>query len=105
MRRGVLVVVGALVLSAGAFRQTRAMQVLTLASDGQSVYDAVHDVTWLADANLPASNRFGLPLCDGSGSDPCVNASGSMNYVSAVAWVRAMNAAHYLGRADWQLPT
>jgi hypothetical protein len=28
-----------------------------------------------------------------------------MSYQAAVAWVAAMNAANYLGHADWQLPT
>ncbi|MCU1234999.1 MAG: hypothetical protein JWP63_2966 [Candidatus Solibacter sp.] len=63
-----------LVLSAGG-----------LSADGLTAYDTVNDITWLADANLAASNRFGLPLCNGSGSraQSCVNASGSMNYQTA----------------------
>jgi len=79
----------------------------TLSADGLTVYDTVNGVTWLADANLASSNRFGLPLCSGSGSGVqiCVNASGSMNYQAAAAWVQAMNAASYLGHDDWQLPT
>jgi hypothetical protein len=72
---------------------------------GTVVLDAVTNVSWLADANLPASNRFGLPLCTPSGPQVCVNASGSMSYPSAVAWVQAMNAANYLGHSNWQLPT
>ena len=28
-----------------------------------------------------------------------------MSYQSAVAWIHAMDAAHYLGRSTWQLPT
>jgi len=82
-----------------------ASEALLLSPDGATVYDTVNHVTWLADADLPAINTFGLPRCDGSGTQPCVNASGSMNYQSAVAWVAAMNAAHYLGHADWRLPT
>jgi len=91
---------------------------LFLIPEGRTVYDVVNHVTWLADANLPAKTlpdgrnfRFGLPLCDGSSTgpaelpEPCVNLSGSMNYASAVAWVAGMNAAHYLGHSDWQLPT
>jgi hypothetical protein len=89
-----------------------------LSSDGETVYDVVNNVTWLADANLAAKTlpgnkdfRFGLPLCDSSSTgpaelpEPCVNLSGSMNYASAVAWVAGMNAANYLGHSDWQLPT
>jgi len=70
------------------------------------VYDTVNNITWLADANLAATNLFGLPLCSGSGSglQTCINATGSMDYPSAAAWVAAMNAADYLGHSNWQLP-
>jgi hypothetical protein len=78
---------------------------LVLSPDGVTVYDTVNNVTWLADANFPAANRFGLALCSGPGTQPCVNASGSMEYQSAAAWVNAMNAANYLGHSNWQLPT
>jgi hypothetical protein len=78
---------------------------LALISNGETVYDVVNHVTWLADADLPAQQRFGIPLCDASGAEPCVNRSGSMNYASATAWVAAMNAANYLGHSNWQLPT
>jgi len=74
--------------------------------DGLTVYDTANGITWLADFNLGASNRFGLPLCATTSSTvPCVNPSGSMNWVGATAWVAAMNAANYLGHSDWQLPT
>lgn len=75
-----------------------------LSPDGLTVYDTANNITWLANGNFAATDRFGLPLCAGSGSQPCVNASGSMNYASAAAWVSAMNAANYLGHHDWQLP-
>ena len=78
---------------------------VTLSADGLTVYDSTNNLTWLADANLAASNRFTLPLCTGSGSEACVNASGSMNYAAAAAWVAAMNAANYLGHSNWQIPT
>ncbi len=60
---------------------------LALIPTGDTVYDVVNHVTWLADADLPAQQRFGIPLCDVSGAEPCVNRSGSMNYASATAWV------------------
>jgi hypothetical protein len=89
-----------------------------LIPDGETVYDTVNHVTWLADANLAGKTlsdgtnfRFGLPLCDPlvvQLPGPCVSASGSMSYASAVAWVAAMNAEvggnGYLGHSDWQLP-
>ena len=60
----------------------------------------------LADANLPASIRFGLPLCTGNSERaPCINPSGSMNYPSAAAWVQGMNLTNFLGHTNWQLPT
>lgn len=98
-----MVVAALLVLS--AFATLRATSDFILSDDGFTVYDAGNHVTWLADFNLPASNRFGLALCDGSGVEPCVNKSGSMNYDAASAWITGMNAAHYLGHADWRLPT
>ena len=79
----------------------------TLSSDGLSVYDSVNNITWLANADFPATNLFGIPVCtaSGVGQKSCVNASGSMDYATAAAWVAAMNAATYLGHSNWQLPT
>jgi uncharacterized protein (TIGR03437 family) len=80
---------------------------LILSQDGITVYDAVNKVNWLADANLAVTNRFGLPLCapTNNTSQICINANGSMNYPSALAWVAAMNAANFLGHNNWLLPT
>lgn len=78
---------------------------LRASADGLTVYDSTTGVTWLADANLAASHRFGLPVCSAAGTQPCVNPDGSMNYQSALAWIQAMRSADYLGHADWQLPT
>jgi len=90
-------------------------QIVYLIPDGETVYDTVNHVTWLADANLAAQGvpgtlnfRFGLPVCPDltiEPTEPCVNSSGSMNYTSAVAWVQGMNDANYLGHHTWQLPT
>jgi uncharacterized protein (TIGR03437 family) len=80
---------------------------LVISADGLTVYDSVNNITWLADANTAATNRFGIPPCSGSlpGTHICVNPNGSMNYNAAAAWVAAMNGANYLGHSDWQLPT
>jgi uncharacterized protein (TIGR03437 family) len=85
----------------------QAASTLQLSPDGITVYDTTNKVNWLAEADLARTNRFGLPLCTGSGnaSQPCINASGSMSYASALAWIAAMNAANYLGQSNWQLPT
>jgi hypothetical protein len=94
-------------LVALALSPFQASATLVLSPDGTIVYDTVNNVSWLADADLPATIRFGLPVCNGSGSgvQKCVNASGSMNYQAATAWIAAMNAANYLGHNNWQLPT
>jgi uncharacterized protein (TIGR03437 family) len=98
--------IGVALIALGGWQRCESASSLTLSADGLTVYDTADGITWLADANLASGNRFGLPVCAGaSRTQPCVNASGSMNYPSAVAWVAAMNAARYLGRSDWQLPT
>ena len=112
MRRHLLLVgvfcgVTALVFLVGSRQrpQYQASATLLLSLDGTTVYDTVNNVTWLANANLAATDRFGLSICKGSGPQPCVNPSGSMGYQAAAAWVNAMNAANYLGHTNWQLPT
>lgn len=73
---------------------------LVPAADGQTVYDPNLKVTWLADANLAATQTFGVSN---------INKSGSMDYATAVRWVAAMNkfehGVGYLGHNNWQLPT
>ena len=73
---------------------------LVPAADGQTVYDPALKVTWLADANLPGTQTFGVAN---------INKSGSMDYATALRWVAALNAldhgAGYLGHHNWQLPT
>jgi hypothetical protein len=107
---------GVVALVACGLPPLKAGTTLVLSADGITVYDAVNTISWLADANLAASNRFGLPLCTTTSSTvPCVNPSGVnpsgvnpsglMNWVGAAAWVAAMNAVNYLGHSDWQLPT
>ena len=83
----------------------RASTPFQLSGDGTTVYDIANNVSWLADFNLAATNTFGLPVCNGTiNTKTCVNASGSMSYQAAAAWVAAMNAANYLGHSNWQLP-
>ncbi len=66
------------------------------ALNGQVVFDPALNVTWLADANLAATQTFGVAG---------INRSGSMTFATAQAWVAAMNASRFMGRNDWQLPT
>ncbi len=63
---------------------------------GAAVYDTDFDITWLVDANLAASNTFGVSGIAGSGI---------MNWGTAQSWIGAMNTASYLGYSDWRLPT
>lgn len=102
---GIRATIMATALLACALLPLRAGATLVLNPDGLTVYDTVNKINWLADGNLVATNRFGLPVCTGPGTQPCVNTSGSMSYQAAAAWVQAMNAANYLGHSNWQLPT
>jgi hypothetical protein len=66
---------------------------------GTTVYDPITQVTWLADANLPARQTFGLAE---------INREGAMDHETAVRWIEAMNQSDgghgYLGHNDWDLP-
>ena len=72
---------------------------LEVNSGGQTVYDPIAQVTWLADANLAAKQTFGIAG---------INPDGAMEHTAAVEWVAAMNNADggrgYLGQRNWQLP-
>jgi len=63
---------------------------------GGMIYDDVLNITWLQDANLAATNTFGVGG---------INADGTMSWNTAQAWIAAMNTANYLGFSDWRLPT
>jgi hypothetical protein len=65
--------------------------------NAETFYDEALDVTWLVDANLAATERFGLENAE-------IGASGSMTYRAAERWVKRMNERRYLGRDDWTLP-
>ena len=75
-----------------------------LTGDGvpDAYYDTVLDITWLADANLAASNTFGT---GGIFKGAYGAAGGYMLWDTANAWIANMNAANYLGFNDWRLPT
>jgi hypothetical protein len=59
------------------------------------IYDTDLNVTWLQDANLAATNRFGVNR---------IALIGTMNWEDAGIWISAMNSANYLGFSDWRLP-
>lgn len=66
------------------------------------VYDSTLNITWQKDANLGATNTFGLVVQ--SNSTYSILANGSMNWPGALLWIDAMNASNYLGYSDWRLP-
>ncbi len=78
---------------------------LQVSPDGLTVYDPQNDVTWAANANLAATNRFGVPLCTNPTTPAlCVVADGSMTWASAEQFLANMNSAAYLGQTNWIAP-
>ncbi len=88
-------------------RQTLCLMVLLLAcssanatlvsvSGGLAYYDTATNLTWVADANLAATNDFGVTG---------INSGGMMNWAAADAWIAGMNSTGYLGVTAWRLPT
>lgn len=61
----------------------------------EAYYDTVLDITWLGNANLAATNTFGVAGISGTGR---------MTWDTANAWIAAMNGADYLGIDAWRLP-
>jgi len=70
-------------------------QAVLIDRGGGLIYDTVLNITWLQDADLAASETFGISV---------TNPFGAMNWATTEAWLAAMNAAHYLGYSDWRLP-
>jgi hypothetical protein len=64
-------------------------------SNYQAYYDTQLNITWVADANLAATNNFGVT---GFFLDA------SMVWTKANEWIAAMNTAAYLGKSDWRRP-
>jgi hypothetical protein len=90
---------------------TGANAALVTALGGQVVNDTDLNITWLANANLAATNTFGLATGVYLGPTPNTLAGsyiyndGTMTWGGAIRWIGAMNAANYLGYNDWRLPT
>jgi hypothetical protein len=87
-------------LSASLVAAPHADAALIPSTDGLTVLDTDLYVTWLANANLPATEKLGVSN---------INADGSMTFATAVEWVNALNSmnggAGYLGRNNWTIPT
>lgn len=65
----------------------------------EAYYDSELDITWLANANLAATETFGITGIRTEGK-----ALGGMSWHTAQAWIDAMNKASYLGITNWRLP-
>jgi len=76
---------------------------------GNAVYDCKTGYTWAADANLAASNTFGIagsvsiPASSRAITAPSISA-GAMLFDTATQWIQAMNNTRRLGSSAWQLP-
>ena len=67
--------------------------------NGLVVYDTDRDISWLANANLAVTNKFGVAG---------ISSNGGMTWSVAKSWIAAMNSyggTGYLGFNDWTLPT
>jgi len=105
------------VLITNLLATTSASATLIPNPDGLRVYDTFLKVTWLADADLPATKiapdnlpfyeLLGFQTCDRTHLEPCVDPNGAMGYETAQAWVQALNnypGGGYLGHHKWTIP-
>jgi hypothetical protein len=90
----------AIALSVVLLSATTANASLVSALGGQVVNDTDLNISWLANANLAATENFGVGG---------INVNGRMTWITAQSWIIAMNAfnggAGYLGYTNWRLPT
>ena len=71
----------------------------------EGVYDDVLDITWLADANLPSSNRFSISAYNDTASGgQFINSGGGMYYETSRFYLQRMNDANYLNHSAWRTP-
>lgn len=90
---------GALCIATFGFFTLSSQAALESRLGGLAYYDTVLDITWLANANLAATDDFGVAGID---------SNGRMYQSTSIAWIAALNAdggTGYLGYDDWRLPT
>ena len=82
----------------------------TGAAAGNAVFDCITGFTWAADANLAASNTFGIAgnvtiMYNNSRAItvPMIS-GGAMLFQTATLWIQGMNTSHYLGASTWEMP-
>lgn len=73
---------------------------------GGLIYDDVLVLTWLQDANLAATNTFGVTsiAADAAPYTFGIRPDGTMSWDTAQSWIGALNSNGYLGYNDWRLP-
>ena len=73
------------------------------------IYDDTLNITWLQDANLAASNQFGITTTNSQGYGIRIDSDkkGRMTWNTANDWIAAMNTSDngsgYKGYSDWRL--
>ena len=76
---------------------------------GNAVYDCKTGYTWAANANLAATNNFGIAGSvttspPGRAITVPKISGGAMLFDTATQWIQAMNAGQYLGSSAWEMP-
>ena len=79
---------------------------------GLAVYDTTTGYSWALDANLAASNNFGVSGTTTITSSvnnmtyvvPLIDSDGAMLFSSVADWIAGMHTAVYAGTKDWRLP-
>jgi hypothetical protein len=79
---------------------------------GKAVFDVASGQSWLADANLAATEPFGIegsepvPATrnDNAITLPFLAPGGGLLFKAAQRWVNALSAARFAGTSDWLLP-
>lgn len=76
---------------------------LGLADSVGLVYDTTQKLTWTKNANLAATERFGIQTTTGGFGSYGITADGRMTWQTAQDWIDGMNTANYGGYNDWRL--
>ncbi len=97
----------AVTLSLGLLTVTGANASLIASDGGNTVFDSDLNIYWLSNANLAATNTFGVGGRTFSDKtyESGFNKNGSTDWYTAQRWLDGINAANYLGYHDWRLPT
>jgi hypothetical protein len=79
---------------------------------GLAVYDIASGISWLLDANLAATQTFGvagsiaIPRAPNHNAItmPAIAAGGAMHFQAIAAWLEGLGKANYAGAGKWVLP-